>query len=171
MGHIRTTILATCRRDRCIGLSSYCHFRVPSLQTCRHLCGCSIHKGCSPSSSFPDSSTLILIQVAGSKIGVYFALAFSNSSFFSVQSVTALCFASTLLNCFFSSAVSLFFPNNVFKTIRFAIVSAELASMAIACCSAASASGKRPRWSSETACATRECGDWDCAVCASSSKT
>ena len=159
VGHFKTTILATCRCDRCIGISSYCHFRMPSLQTDPYLCRCSIHKGRSPSLMFADPPFLMLTQVAGSNLGVYFALAFSNSSFFSVQSVTALCFASTVLNCFFSSAVSVFFPNSVFKTIRFAIVSAELASMAIACCNAASASGKRPRWSSETAWATRECGD------------
>jgi hypothetical protein len=165
VGHFRTTSLASCKYDRCIGISRGRHSHVPSLQTDPHLCGLQ------PTPTFPDSSIFILIQVAGSNLGVYFVLAFSNSSFFSVQSVTALCFASTLLNCFFSSAVSLFFPNSVFKTIRFAIVSAELGSMAIACCSAASASGKRPRWSSETAWATRECGDWDCAVCASSSKT
>lgn len=118
-----------------------------------------------------SSSTRIRTQVAGSNLGVYFALAFSNSSFLSLQSVTALCCASTLPNCAFSCAVSSFFPSSVFKTIRLAIVSAELASIAIACCSAASASGRRPRCSSETACATRECGDWDCAVWASSSKT
>jgi hypothetical protein len=71
----------------------------------------------------------------------------------------------------FSFWLSSFLPSSVFSTMRFAIVSAELASMEMACWSAASASGRRPRWSSDTACATSECGDCDWAVVANSSKT
>ena len=108
---------------------------------------------------------------ATSNLGLYFAAALSNSPFFSAQSLNALCSLSAARNCSFNCSVSALLPSSVFSTIRFAIVSADLGSIAMACCSAASASGRRPRCSSETACATSECGDWDCEVCASSSKT
>ena len=108
---------------------------------------------------------------ATSNFGLYFAAAFPNSPFFSFQSLTARCPPSTFASLAFNSSVSFTFPNNVFSTTRFASVSADSPSIAIACSSAASASGKRPRCSSDTACATRECGDWDWLVCASSSKT
>lgn len=122
----------------------------------------------------PSSDSSILIeppQAATSNFGVYFVLALSNSLFFSSQSFNTLCSASTPTNFSFNALTSSLFPNSVLSTIRFASVSAFAPSSSVACCSAASASGRRPRCSSDTAWATRECEDWVCAVWASSSKT
>jgi hypothetical protein len=106
-----------------------------------------------------------------SNFGLYLLAAFANSSFLAAQSVTALWVGAEDCSCDFRSAVSAWLPRRVFRTMRFAIVSADLGAMERASLSAASASGNRPRWSSDTAWATREWGEVDCEVVASSSKT
>lgn len=68
-----------------------------------------------------------------------------------------------------SSLVS--FPEMTLRTTIFEMISAFWGSLTSACCSAASASSKRPRWISATACETRLCVDDVAGACASSSKT
>jgi hypothetical protein len=96
-----------------------------------------------------------------SNFGLYLLAALANSSFLAAQSVTARCCGAADCSCDFSSVTLSGLPRRVFRTIRFAIVSAELGAVSRACERAASASGRRPRCSSETAWATREWGEVD----------
>lgn len=79
------------------------------------------------------------------------------------------CFNALLSPYLISSLASL--PAITLSTMLFAIISTLSASLPAACCRTASASSRRPRWISETACEMSDCEEDVDAACANSSKT
>ena len=84
----------------------------------------------------------------------YFPAAWSNNELFSCKSTKSGCSGAIASKLDVCSLISL--PEITFNTIEFAVASTSFGYFCTACCSAASASGSRPRCSSATAWLTSD---------------